>query len=255
MTRQALKSKSQLPAVPQRLARQVVDLLVPPTCPVTLQPVAEAGHLSPQGWSQLRLLEAPWCQACGFPFEFALDAESLCAKCTIEAPVYQQARSAFAYTDGARAMILRFKHGGHADGLAFFLRQLQRVGQDWQADTDALIPVPLHATRLWARRYNQAAELARGLGRAWGVPMISGALYRVRPTASQGHKSRADRLANVKGAFAVRQTSKIHDKRLVLVDDVMTTGATVEACAATLLKAGARSVRVLTVARVLPSST
>ncbi|MEO5338699.1 MAG: ComF family protein, partial [Magnetospirillum sp. WYHS-4] len=164
-----------------------------------------------------------------------------------------RARAAVAYGETSRKLLLAFKHGDRTDSAPALGQWLQRAGGDLLPQVDLIAPVPLHWTRLFLRRYNQAALLARELGRLSGLPVVPDLLVRKRRTASQGHLNPRQRKENLQGAFAVhpRRRAGLAGKRVLLVDDVLTTGATVAACARTLAKAGAASVDVLTLARVL----
>ena len=156
--------------------------------------------------------------------------------------------------EGGRDMVLRFKHGERTDFVPAFAAWLQRAGASLLAEADLLAPVPLHRWRLLARRYNQAALLARALGRRCGMPVLPDALVRTRATASQGAMvSARARRRNVLAAFAVRPGARaaIEGRRIVLVDDVMTTGATLDSAARALLRGGAAEVRALVLARVV----
>lgn len=158
-----------------------------------------------------------------------------------------------AYDDNSRPLLLRLKHADRLDGVPAFGQWLARAGAPFWADADLLLPVPLHRWRLLRRRYNQAALLSLAVSRRCGVPSDPGLLQRQRATASQGSQSRTGRARNVRGAFAVAKTDRaqLHGSRVVLIDDVFTTGATVSACARILKRNGAARVDVLTLARVL----
>jgi ComF family protein len=167
-------------------------------------------------------------------------------------PRFQRARAACLYDDASRDLILKLKHADRPDLGPLFARWLARAGTDVLAEADLLVPVPLHRRRLFVRRYNQAAEIARPLARLCRRPYLPDALIRQRPTSIQGGKSGRGRRLNVKGAFVVPKwrRARLKDARIVLIDDVLTTGATAEACAKALLAAGAASVDLLVVARV-----
>ena len=177
----------------------------------------------------------------------------LCAECVAEPPRFRKARAVLAYDDHSRDAVLGLKHGDRTDAAPAFGAWLARAGADLIADADALLPVPLHRWRLFRRRYNQSALLAFGAARAALLPVLADALQRTRNTPTQGTRTRTGRFDNVRGAFRVRpgREQRIRGKRLILVDDVMTTGATVDACAHVLLRAGAVHVDVLTLARVV----
>lgn len=158
-----------------------------------------------------------------------------------------------AYNDTSRRLILAFKHADRTDSAPAWGDWLARAGAELLADADFLVPVPLHRRRLMSRRYNQAALMAQALGRKSGLPVLVDTLICTRSTPSQGKMSRTQRERNVAGAFAVRESRQpaVKDARIVLIDDVMTTGATLTACVRPLLRAGAGRVDALTLARVI----
>jgi ComF family protein len=203
----------------------------------------------------VRFLTNPLCERCGIPLE--APAQELCTHCLVEPPTYRRARSAVVYDDGSRDLVLRLKHADALSGVPVLARWMQRAGAEILPDADWLIPVPLHWTRLFHRRYNQSAELARALARISGVTALTDGLGRTRQTPSQGGLSRGKRRSNVRDAFRVpaRHQVRICGKRIILVDDVMTTGATLDACAAALLDAGADTIDALCLARVEESGT
>jgi len=185
----------------------------------------------------------------------ALEGENLCAACLVKPPAFDSARAILAYDDKSRGAILALKHADRLDLVPGFARWLSRVGRGALENSDLVIPVPLHPFRLWRRRYNQAAELARRLGRDWNLAYAPAALLRSRATQSQGAMSSAKaRRRNVLKAFQVPDPGLVAGKRVLLVDDVLTTGATVEACARALKRAGAAKVHVLVLARVVKAA-
>jgi ComF family protein len=186
------------------------------------------------------------------PFEVPVEVGTLCGACLAEPPVFDLARSVFLYDEASKDLVLRFKHADAlhmAKGLA---RMAVTAGAAFWREDCVLVPVPLHRWRLWRRRYNQAAVLALAMGRLVDRPVDVTALRRVRATASQGHLSRAARAENLRGSMEVdpRVGDRMRGKTVVLIDDVMTTGATANEAARVLRAAGARRVFVLTLARV-----
>jgi len=233
------------------VVKAVLDLLFPPLCIGCRGPVQEAGFCA-ACWSRLTFLEGPGCACCGLPFAVAMDGDALCAACLAKPPSFDKARAIMAYDEHSRGAILALKHADRLDLVPGFSRWLGRTGYDLLADCDVIAPVPLHRFRLWRRRYNQAAELARRLARGWHGAYEPGLLVRKRPTASQGAMAGPKaRRRNVLGAFQVPDPAKVKGKRVLLLDDVLTTGATVQACARALKRAGAARVHVLVLARVV----
>ncbi len=210
------------------------------------------GALEPNLWSKLQFLSDPLCARCGTPFEIAVDENQVCGACLARPPVYHRARAALIYGDVSRDLVLALKYQGRRDGLSLLSGWMASAGRDLLSDADLIVPVPLHYFRLVRRGFNQSVWLAAGLSRASGKPMSVGLLKRARATPTQGGLSAEGRRRNVQGAFRVRkgQKAKIKDQKILLVDDVLTTGATAEACSQVLLRAGARCVDVLTLARV-----
>lgn len=186
------------------------------------------------------------------PFEYDLGEGALCTSCLREPPAFDMARAALTYDDGSRALIMRFKHGDQLHLAPTLTDWLARAAGELVEQADLIVPVPLHWRRRVRRRYNQAAILAHGLGRSLSRPVACDVLIRARATVSQGKQSRAQRLRNVRGAFAVtdRGRARLDGVRVLLVDDVLTTGATAGACARALRDAGADWIGVVTLARV-----
>ena len=235
------------------LARSALNAVLPARCMLCGATVAEGGALCGACWGEITFLGSPACACCGYPFEYEVPVESLCAACTRRAPRFDRARAVFAYDDTSRALILSFKHADQTHQAPAFGQWLARAGAALIADTDLVVPVPLHRWRLFTRRYNQAALLAFALGREIQKPVAADHLQRHRRTRSQCHLSRTARIRNVEGAFAGREAwrERLNGMRILLVDDVQTTGATVEECARVLKRAGASEVDVLTLARVI----
>jgi ComF family protein len=236
----------------QKLSVRALDLLLPPLCLKCDEPVGGNATLCPACWKDIQFIAAPFCACCGAPFEIAAAAGMLCGSCLTQPPAYQSARAAMLYDDASRKLVLGFKHGDRTYAARALAVWMHRAGGDFLADADALLPVPLHRWRLFRRRYNQSALLAKHVAQLAGKPHWTDALQRIRATPSQGHRKRKERQENVRGAFAVspRCREMIAGKKLVLVDDVLTTGATVDECARILLAAGAAQVNVLTLSRV-----
>ena len=237
----------------RKLAEPVLNLLFPPLCMGCRAPVGDAGFCA-ACWGGIVFLDGPLCACCGTPFAADPGMETLCAACHGQKPAFASARAILSYDENSRGAILALKHADRLDLVPGFARWLGRTGRVLLEDCDVIVPVPLHPLRLWRRRYNQAAELGRRLARDWDKSYAPLALIRTRATPSQGAMtSRKARRRNVQRAFAVPEQAKpaIAGRRILLLDDVMTTGATVEACARALLRAGAEKVDVLALARVV----
>ncbi|QQS14280.1 MAG: ComF family protein [Rhodospirillales bacterium] len=240
-------------AVARRWGRVALDAVLPPLCLSCGDPVDEPGALCAACWAKVEFVAPPACARCGYPFETDVGPDALCAACMAKPPRYRRARAAFRYAEGSRGMVLMFKHADRLDATPAFGRWMARAGASLLADADIVAPVPLHRWRLLWRRYNQSAELARAIGAASGRLVVPDLLVRHRRTPSQADLSARERRRNVAGAFSVepRHRAMVRDRTVLLVDDVLTTGATVESCARALRRAGAAHVDVLTLARVV----
>ena len=227
-----------------------LNVVMPPRCLSCQEPMAPPGVLCPDCWPVVQFLAEPLCRRCGSPLEQAQPEP--CGHCQASHSPLQQTRAAMLYDDRSRDLILHLKHADALAGIPVMARWLQRAGAETLTDADFLVPVPKHWTRLFMRRYNQSAELARALARLSKVRALPDGLHRTRRTPSQGGLSRQRRQANVHDAFAVkdRYRERINGASIVLIDDVITTGATLEACGDALLAAGATKVTALALARV-----
>ena len=234
--------------------RCVLDVLLPPNCATCDQPVAMPGQLCVACFRLTAFVSDPNCFRCGVPFTMAAlgGVEQLCPACTLLPPVFGQARAALRYDRQSRKLILPLKHADRTDLVAALAPQMLRAGMKLLGRADLLVPVPLHRRRLFQRRYNQAALLAHAVARLAHLPVQPDALIRTRATESLGDKSADARATEVQRAFTVRPSrmARIAGARVLLIDDVMTSGATANECAAALLRAGAAAVDVLVAARV-----
>lgn len=201
-------------------------------------------------WDGLTFLGPPWCAGCASPFAFDRGAEARCGACLADPPPYAGARAAVAYGAVARTVALRLKYAGRAAFAETAARLMLRLMPE---SADLLVPVPLHRWRLWGRGYNQAALIAGALSRLSGRDMRSDVLLRVRATPVLRGLGRRGRAQAVAGAFGLGDGARDHlrGRRVVLIDDVFTSGATASACARLLLRGGAQSVTVLCWARVI----
>jgi ComF family protein len=238
-----------------RLAGRFLDAVLPPQCLGCGALVSDAGTLCADCWEHIDFLGPPQCASCGHPFEYEAGDGALCAACAATPPLYDRARSVFRYDEHSRGLILKFKHADRTHSAPAFGRWLVRAGDELLREADFLAPVPLHRWRLFQRRYNQAALLTCAVAKQAGgnIKLSPDLLHRRRRTPPQGRLSRAERMRNMAGAFVVRPgwRARIKGKRVLLVDDVLTTGATATACTRALLDSGARAVDVLTLARVV----
>jgi ComF family protein len=233
----------------------LVDVALPQLCPSCREPVGGPG-LCPACWSKLSFIAPPYCERLGIPFPFDGGPGLLSMEAIADPPAYQRARAAVRYDDIARKLVHALKYGDRLDLAPIMGRWMARAGRELIADADALLPVPLHWRRQWARRFNQSAVLAHVVAETSGRSVAYGALKRVKATPQQVGLDKSERAHNVQGAFRVPAAGKaeVVGRRLLLVDDVLTSGATVDACARALLRAGAAGVDVLVFARVVAGS-
>lgn len=231
----------------------LLNLLFPPQCLGCDTLVPTHGTLCLECWKGVHFITEPFCACCGLPFEYTLGDGALCGECLQKRPPYSRARAAFRYDDASKSLVLKLKYHDQTYLAPLFAGWLAKAGADLIAVSDAIVPVPLHYWRFVSRRYNQSALLAAALSKTTGLPWLPDTLKRTRATAQQTGLTRRQREDNIRGAFDVpiKRRAPIQHKSVLLIDDVFTTGATLEACTKTLLGAGASNVNVLTLARTI----
>lgn len=235
---------------------RLVDLVLPPVCLVCRRPVGRAHGLCPDCWAGLAFIERPYCEKLGVPFAYDIGAGALSAEAIAAPPPYDRARTAVLYQGAARDLVADLKYRDRTEVAPLIGRLTARAARDLRAGADMLVPVPLHPRRLVWRRFNQSALIARVVARELALPLETAALIRIRATAPQvGLKGNA-RADNVAGAFQVTAAgaARLKGRNVILVDDVITTGATAAAAARALKRAGAGRVDLLAFARATPGA-
>lgn len=236
------------------ILRDILDFLLPPRCISCGKILQDENGLCPACFNQVTFVSEPYCQRCGLPFTdaAAVNKKMLCPACLKDKrPLFRYERSAIKYDDESKKTILAFKFMDKTEYAGVFAKWLKIAGHDiFAAGADVLIPVPLHYLRMVKRRYNQSALLAAELSKVTGLQTDFVSLVKFKSTKPQVSFSGAARVKNIKGVFRVKYPEKIAGRRVVLIDDVMTTGSTLRECAKVLKAAGAASVDALTIARV-----
>lgn len=235
------------------LLRWILDSVMPPSCLVCSEPVVADGQFCVACFAKVNFITQPFCACCGVPFSFqpALGKEQLCMHCNALHPAFSTARAVIRYDETARRMILPFKYEDRAELAANLARLMVRARGDLIQKADLLVPVPLHRSRLRQRRYNQAAQLAKEIARQTGKVINLEALVRIRATAPLEGMGPLARQSELEAAVDLKRGVNLQGKHVLLVDDVLTTGATAHQCARVLCEGGARQVDVLTIARVV----
>ena len=235
------------------LGRAVLDVLLPPQCLLCEQVVEAPGQFCVECFCEVSFVSAPFCPRCAVPLAYANQAiHGVCPRCATAPPVWRQARAALRYDAQSKRLILPFKHADRTDLAGPLAAMMVRAGADVLAGADLLVPVPLHPSRLRARRYNQAVLLARQIARRTHVELFPDALVRLRATAPLGELGAVARAEAVAHLFAPRRGAGIRlaGQNVVLIDDVLTSGATATECCLALQAAGAAQVDLLVAARV-----
>ena len=250
------------PAPPSRLirligalraaGRLVVDVALPQVCGSCREPVSAPG-LCAACWAKLSFIAPPFCPRLGIPFAYDPGPGILSMEAIADPPAYHRARAAVRFDGISQTLVHGLKYGDRLDLAPTMGSWMTNAGRELLADANALIPVPLHWRRQWARRFNQSALLCEIIAKTSGVPVVHGALRRAKATPQQVGLTQSERATNVQGAFRVPAAEKaaVAGRHILLVDDVLTTGTTVDACARVLLRAGAAQVDVLVFARVV----
>jgi len=236
---------------------RLLDIVYPPVCLVCRRAVASHGAVCPRCWGEMGFIERPYCERLGTPFDRDFGAGMISLEAAADPPAFSRARAVARYdSDRARSLAHRLKYYDRSELADPLGRWMARAGAELLCDADLLIPIPLHRMRLIARRFNQSAALAHVISRESAVPVEALALERVKPTPPQVGLTRGQRAANMQGAFRLREEKEplVEGRNIVLVDDVLTSGATVNAAARVLLRARAARVDVLVYARVVAQS-
>ena len=241
--------------VARTLVTGLIDVVLPHRCTLCGVMVQDAGGFCPDCWQTLDFLGEPACYRCYLPFDTPQGEGALCGGCIADPPPYAMARAPLAYGHGSRELIIRLKYGRRIGNAKIMARMMQMALREVSASVAAdvvLVPVPLHRWRLWWRGFNQAALIAQHLGKMTETPLAVDALIRRKPTQSMRGLGRKARQRAVSGAFRINPTAPaLADRHVILVDDVLTTGATAAACVRALHRAGAERVSLISFARVV----
>jgi ComF family protein len=237
----------------RRLGSLVLDQIYPPACPVCASPISGAEGLCPACWRQLMPITAPLCPVLGLPFVVGIGPEAVSAEAIADPPPFRRARSAVVYNDIARSLVAALKYADRPELARLCARLMSLAGRELLADHPVLLPVPLHRSRQWRRRYNQSGELARAVAGPLGLAVDPALVRRIKATPQQVGLSRAGRDRNMSGAFAAHPdvVARVAGRPVLIVDDVITTGSTVKAVTRALNRAGVDAVDVLSFARVV----
>ncbi|MBQ5699823.1 MAG: ComF family protein [Alphaproteobacteria bacterium] len=235
-----------------KFIQRILAFVFPPACPLCDTPVSIHGELCAECWLSINWIDCPKCTKCGYPFPSDLDlgGAPLCPVCAAGECELDWMRSACVYDDASRSAMLPFKHGGKIRYSQFMSRAMIWAMRDIKLDADIIMPVPLASRRLFHRGYNQATLLARPISRASGIRIDYDSVRR-KYRDDMGHKNARERAANIRGVFSVVKPDRIRGRKILLVDDVMTTGATFSELRRVLIRAGATAVYGVTFCRVV----
>lgn len=254
---ESCRSPSEEPRLISKLriaAARMRDLVLPPRCPLTQDELSADGALAPTAWSAIHFIDDPACARCGAPFAADYGADVECPSCIAAPPDFDRARAALVYDDASYRLLVGFKHGDRTELARMFGGWMARAGAAFLTRDAILTPAPLHPGRLRARRFNQSALLAQALARRSGATLSLTDVIRLRATPPQKELTAEGRRRNVAGAFGFRDAdakARFKGGHVVLVDDVLTTGATLSAMARALRRAGAARIDALVLARAM----
>ncbi|MBR4931454.1 MAG: ComF family protein [Alphaproteobacteria bacterium] len=236
----------------KQTTQTICDFVFPPQCPYCEKTITREEMLCTECFKKIPFITGPKCYRCGCPLPFAESEEKLlCPKCLTSRSVYDLSRSVFEYDSFSRNAILKLKYADRTDLRHFFVEYMCRAGIDLFDKADIVLPVPLYWTRRLKRKYNQSAILAELIAKKMSLTYSPHILHRKRATKAQAGQTKQERLKNVHSAFSIRNADKIKGKHVLLIDDVLTTGATANACAKILKENGAKAVYVLTIAQAV----
>lgn len=265
MTRTLTKENSLKENLIMPFWQELIDYLVPPSCPLCRTPLQVHNSLCGKCWREIDFITAPYCYRTGVPLPYEagqnVPHKTISLPALLYPPPYERARAALYYEGAAPLLIRALKFYDRPEIATLLAQWMARAGQEfWQQSAHEntwIMPVPLHPRRLLWRRYNQAAELCRALAGYHDIPILFDGLVRVRPTRRQVGLTRTRRMRNLGRAFAIRPSIKdsLYGARVILIDDVITTGTTIEACAKILRRAGVAQIDVLAAARVVLPET
>ncbi len=230
-----------------------INIIYPPRCLRCHIIISQIGALCPDCWQSITFNTPPHCALCSQPFPYDAGENALCATCIATPPAYARIHTVFHYNDNSKALIHTLKYSDGTYTIPTFAAWMQRAGDASLRQADLITAVPLHKRRLLTRYFNQAALLAKEIGRLCQLPVYPELMLRTRHTPPQAGLSSRERIRNVRGVFKLhpRYATLVKDKHIIVVDDVMTTGATISACTQILRKAGATKVTILTLAKTM----
>ena len=203
--------------------------------------------------SKLEFITKPYCPTCGYPFEFYMydNDSNLCPSCIKKSFNFDMARSVAIYNEMAKNIILPFKHADRTEFANLIAKLMINNYDSFIKSVDIILPIPIHLFRMIKRKYNQSSLIGNIIAKHYSKPIYYNVLNRIKNTASQGHLGIKERKQNLKNAFSIKHSDKIKDKIILLVDDVFTTGTTINECSKILKKYGAKKIFVITFARVI----